>query len=143
MRSRQIDSNGHRVVIVVADKGDDPVATVTEAAERHGIKAAQITAVGGFESATLGYFNRERRAYDPIPVGEQVEVLSFIGDIATTDSGPAAHIHVVLGRPDGSTVGGHLQQASVWPTLEVIITEVAPELAKRRDPETGLALIAL
>jgi predicted DNA-binding protein with PD1-like motif len=52
------------------------------------------------------------------------------------------HLHAVLGRSDGSTVGGHLLRGEVWPTLEAIITEVAPELAKRIDPETGLALIS-
>lgn len=29
----------------------------------------------------------------------------------------------------------------VWPTLEVVVTEVGPELAKRYDPETGLHLL--
>ena len=143
MRTRQIDDNGHRVVIVIADIGDDPIPAITDAANQYGVRAAQITAIGGFRSATLGYFDRERHDYEPIPVTDQVEVLSFVGDIATADGRPAVHAHVVLGRRDGTTVGGHLQQAQVWPTLEVIVTEVAPELAKRHDPNTGLALIAL
>lgn len=49
----------------------------------------------------------------------------------------------MLGRPDGSTVGGHLLEGEVWPTLEVVATEVAPELAKEVDPETGPALISI
>jgi uncharacterized protein len=143
MQSRNMDVDGRRVVIVIADKGDDPVGAITQAAERHGLRAAQITAVGGFSRATLGYFDRSRRDYRPIPVDEQVEVLSFLGDLATTEGHLVPHIHVVLGRADGSTVGGHLQRAEVWPTLEVILTEVGPELAKRLDAQTGLALIDL
>ena|SRR5690348_9317626 len=143
MQSQARDVGGRRVVIVVCDKGDDPVAAITEAAGRHGVRAAQITAVGGFQRATLGYFDRDRRDYRPIPVDDQVEVLSFLGDLATADGKSVAHVHVVLGRADGSTVGGHLQRAEVWPTLEVILTEVAPELAKQVDPQTGLALIDL
>jgi hypothetical protein len=41
--------------------------------------------------------------------------------------------HVVLGRRDGATVGGHLLGGAVWSTLEVLVTEVADELAKRID----------
>jgi hypothetical protein len=37
--------------------------------------------------------------------------------------------------------GGHILEATVWPTLEVILTEEPVYLRKRHDPETGLALI--
>jgi uncharacterized protein len=49
----------------------------------------------------------------------------------------------VLGVRDGSTVGGHLQRAVVWPTLDVIVTETPVHLRKKVDEETGLAVIAL
>ena len=69
-------------------------------------------------------------------------MLSLVGDVATRDGEPVLHVHAVLGLGHGSTVGVHLLSAWVWPTLEVIVAEVAPEPAKRVDPETGLALIA-
>lgn len=53
------------------------------------------------------------------------------------------HVHAVLGRPDGTTVGGHLLEGRVWPTLETVLTEAPGALRKRIDPETGLALIDL
>ena len=49
----------------------------------------------------------------------------------------------VLGRSDGSVVGGHLLEGYVRPTLEVVFVEPPAHLKKRKDPETGLALIAL
>ncbi|KAB1916258.1 PCC domain-containing protein [Micromonospora sp. AMSO31t] len=55
---------------------------------------------------------------------------------------PVPHVHAVLGRTDGSTMGGHLLSARLWPTLKVIVTEVAPGLPKRVDPESGLTLMA-
>ncbi len=143
MQSQALDIDGRRVIVIICGKGDDPIAAITDAAGRHAVRAAQITAVGGFQRATLGYFDRDRRDYLPIPVTDQVEVLSFLGDLATADQQIVAHVHVVLGRSDGSTVGGHLQDAEVWPTLEIIVTEVAPRLAKKIDPQTGLALIDL
>lgn len=143
MRSKEFHTDGRRIVVIVADKGDEAVAMITEAVGRHGVRAAQITAVGGFQAAELGYYDRHRRDYDRIPVAEQVEVLSLVGDVAERDGNPAVHLHAVLGREDGSTVGGHLLRGEAWPTLEVIVTEVGPELAKRFDPETGLALISL
>ncbi|WP_412751599.1 PPC domain-containing DNA-binding protein [Krasilnikovia sp. M28-CT-15] len=131
------------MVVAVFAKGDDALTCLTQVVREHHIDAAQITAVGAFARAEVGYFDRDKADYDHIPVDEQVEVLSLLGDVATKDGAPAVHAHTVLGRRDGSVVGGHLLAGRVWPTLEVILTEVAPELAKRVDAKTGLALIDL
>jgi predicted DNA-binding protein with PD1-like motif len=50
---------------------------------------------------------------------------------------------VVVGRSDGSTLAGHLLEARVRPTLELMITETPTQLRRRHDPESGLALISL
>ncbi len=142
MREVELSDGDRRVLVVVVDKGEDAVAAVNEVAQRHAIRGARVTAVGGFAAADLGYFEREKRDYRTIQVREQVEVLSVLGDIAEHEGKAALHVHAVLGRRDGSTVGGHLLRGEVWPTLEVIISEVGANLAKRIDPETGLALLA-
>ena len=47
----------------------------------------------------------------------------------------------VLGYSDGTTRGGHLLEAFVWPTMEVIVRDVPEHLRRVHDDETGLALI--
>lgn len=79
--------------------------------------------------------------YVDISIDGQVEVLSMIGDVALTDGEAEVHAHVVVGHRDGSTSGGHLRKASVFPTLEVIVTETPAHLRKRHDPQIGLTLI--
>lgn len=141
MRTKQIDQGERRVLVVVCDKGEEALKAITDAVTEQGITAARVTAVGGFQAGVLGYFDRQRMEYRHIPVHEQVEVLSLLGDVAEKDGKPALHLHAVVGRSDGTTMGGHLLRGDVWPTLEVLVTEVGPELAKRYDPETGLALL--
>lgn len=145
MRSRRItgQDQDRESFVVVFDKGDRVVAGLTDLAREKEWGASQLTAIGGFSQATLGYFDRDRKQYSKIPVEEQVEVLSLVGDLVLEGGEPKLHAHVVLGRPDGSTVGGHLLEGEVWPTLEVILTEAPASLRKRLDPETGLALIDL
>ena len=74
---------------------------------------------------------------------EQLEVLSLIGDVALENGLPKVHAHVVVGRSDGSTRGGHLLEAHVRPTLEVIVTESPTHLRKQFDERIGLALIRI
>lgn len=70
-------------------------------------------------------------------------MLSLIGDIAVHDGNPQVHAHMVVGKRDGTAHGGHLQEAHVRPTLELVLTESAEALQKRYDSESGLALIRL
>jgi predicted DNA-binding protein with PD1-like motif len=141
MKSKLLHEDGTRTFAVIFDKGDDPYEGLTAFAAENGLDAARITAIGAFRSATLGYFDPEAKEYERFEVDEQVEVLSFIGDIARSEGDPAVHVHVVLGKRGGATVGGHLFAGQVWPTLEVLVTESPDHLAKTEDPETGLALI--
>jgi predicted DNA-binding protein with PD1-like motif len=143
MHSKIIDSAAAPTYVLVLDPGDEAIATVTGFAREHKVTAAQVTAIGAFEQATVGWFDRHARQYRPIEVREQCEVLSLVGDIAVGGGGPQPHLHAVLGLSDGSTRGGHLLAGQVWPTLEVIIRETPAELRKTARPDVGLALIDL
>lgn len=137
------EADGLRTFAVIFDKGDDAKAGLSSFASEEDISAASLTAIGAFQRAVLAYFDRESHEYLDIPIDEQVEVLSLLGDIALNDDEPEVHAHAVVGCRDGSTLGGHLQQGVVWPTLEVVVEETPAHLHKRVDPETGLALIHL
>ena len=143
MRAKQIhEERGQKTFALVFDPGDEFMSELMSFAEDNVLTAASLTAIGAFGSATLGYFDMEKKEYEEIPVDEQVEVLSLIGDIAPKEDGePQVHAHVVVGRADGTTRGGHLIEAHVRTTLEVIITESPEHLQRRTDEETGLALI--
>lgn len=145
MKTKLVHSdNGRRTYVAVLETGDEVMASLRRLADSENLSAAQITAIGAFSDAVISYFDWERKEYDRIPVEEQVEVASLIGDIARDDEGrPALHIHLVLGRRDGSALAGHLAEATVRPTLEVIITESPEHLCRVPDAETGLALIRI
>ena len=141
MKSTLLDATGPRTWVLIFDKGDEPVAGLTAFAKAQKLGAAHFTAIGAFSDVTLGYFERAKRDYKKIPLHEQVEVLSLLGDVALDKGEPKIHAHVVVGRADGEARGGHLLEAHVWPTLEVVLVESPRHLRKRHDPETGLALI--
>ncbi|HEV7263898.1 MAG TPA: PPC domain-containing DNA-binding protein [Falsiroseomonas sp.] len=143
MQARMIHAaHGQRLFAVVLDRGDEIRDCLGRFAEEQRLSAAQVTAIGAFERATVRFFDWETKEYQPIPVEEQVEVVSLNGDIALDPEGkPKLHLHAVLGRRDGSLVGGDLGEARVRPTLEVMIAESPAHLRRVHDPVSGLALI--
>jgi uncharacterized protein len=143
MRATVIEDAEVRTYVVVCDVGDEAVRALSEFACSAQLSAAQVTAIGAFKRAVVGWFDREAKEYRRIPVDEQCEVLSLIGDIATGGKGPVLHLHAVLGLSDGTTCGGHLLEGHVWPTLEVVIREAPAQLRRVDRPDIGIALIDL
>jgi len=136
------ENDGKRVFALVLETGEEAFAVLGRFAEERGLSAASITAIGAFERTTVGFFDFETKAHEEIPVEEQTEVLSLIGDIAEGDDGKASvHVHVVLGLRSGATKGGHLLKGTVRPTLEVIVTETPGHLRRRKVAELGIALL--
>jgi predicted DNA-binding protein with PD1-like motif len=139
-----LNDDGVETYAVVLQTGDEAVKCLQAFAKENRLSASQFTAIGAFSDVTLGYFDWAKKDYKKIPVSEQVEVLSLMGDISLDEKGkPKVHAHVVLGRADGSTLGGHLLEAHVRPTLEVIVTETPAHLQRKYDPESKLALIVM
>ncbi len=142
MESKLLHHDHLRTYALVFDLGDEVTHELLEFANAHDLKGSHFTAIGAFRDAVLGYWDWETKEYERIPVREQVEVLSLVGNIALGPEGsPALHAHVVIGRRDGTALGGHLLEAHVRPTLEVVLTEEPEHLQRVVDPETGLTLI--
>jgi predicted DNA-binding protein with PD1-like motif len=134
---------GHQATTyaVIFGSGDEVYAGLTEFAEKNHIQSAHVTGIGAFSGAVVAYFDRDRKEYKKIEINNQVEVLSFVGDFALDKGKPVLHAHVVLGFPDGHTMGGHLLQAHVWPTLELFLIASPTQLQKTYDPDSHLDLI--
>jgi predicted DNA-binding protein with PD1-like motif len=142
MKSTVIDQReAFRTFVVVLATGDEAVNTLTSFALRQRLGASHFTAIGAFSRAVMAYFDWSTKEYQHVRIDEQVEVLSLIGDITLEELKPTLHAHVVLGKRDASAHGGHLVEAIVRPTLEIIVSELPRHLHRHFDPESGLALI--
>jgi uncharacterized protein len=143
MRSKRLDRNGGVTYAIVFDTGDEIISGLTTFANKHHLEASDFTALGAFSSALLGFFDVEQKDYRKIPIEEQVEVLTLVGNITLDDGKPKIHAHVVLGCADGAARGGHLLEGYARPTLELILSEAPVQLRRRFDAASGLALIRL
>ena len=143
MRWKQIE-NEPKTFVLIFETGDEIASLLQQFAAEQGLAASSFKAIGALCYAQLGWFNWETKKYAPACVlNEQVELLSLIGDIALRNGEPQVHAHLVIGRSDGTAHGGHLLQARVRPTCELILTESPIHLQKSYDPKSGIALIQI
>jgi predicted DNA-binding protein with PD1-like motif len=144
MNYKKIGAEGEQTYALVLDPGEEVGEQLLAFARKLRVTAAHFQGIGALSDVVLGWFDWERKQYRPIPIREQVEVLSLQGDVAVTEGGgnePRVHAHLVVGRADGTAYGGHLLSAHVRPTLEVIFAQSPRYLRRRMDRATGLPLI--
>jgi predicted DNA-binding protein with PD1-like motif len=130
MRAKLLHDAPDRTYALVFDEGDEVIECLLAFAQSEDLLASQFNGIGAFSSVVLGYFDLERRDYKRIPIAEQVEVLSLTGNVALKGDEHRIHAHVVLGKRDGTAHGGHLLEARVRPTLELIVTESPAHLRR-------------
>jgi predicted DNA-binding protein with PD1-like motif len=135
--------DGRKTFVAVFDTGDEPIEALTEFSRQERLSGAHLTGIGAFNTVTLGFFDSFTRDYVKIPIAEQVEVVSLVGNIVLHEGKPKVHAHVVVARRDGTALGGHLLEARVSPTLEVVIEDSSRRLRRTFDEASGLALIDL
>lgn len=144
MQVKQLEGDGdRRTYVVILDSGEEVVESVTNLAKELDLGASRLSGVGAFDHVVLGFYDFGARDYNRNPLAAQVELLSLLGDIALKDGKPQLHAHVVVATADGMARGGHLLEARVHPTLELMIEEAPGHLQREFDPASGLALIKL
>jgi predicted DNA-binding protein with PD1-like motif len=145
MRSRLLtDHHGTRTFAVALETGDRLMESIKRFAADNGLAASEFTAIGALASARLAAFDPESKSYVDIPETGQVELVSLNGRITRPEGGerdPHLHVHCVLSQDDGSAIAGHLVEAEVRPTAEVLITDSPTALHRRIDPGSGLPVL--
>jgi len=136
-----LNGGGARTYLLMFRTGQEVMQGLLAFARKYGLKAGHLTGIGAISDAVVGYFDPQKKAYVRNHEKGQAELLSLTGNLALSDGEPFFHIHVALGLRDGSTRGGHLFEAVVRPTVEIVLTTCSRPARRKLDPDTGLPLL--
>ncbi|WP_296949581.1 PPC domain-containing DNA-binding protein [uncultured Massilia sp.] len=129
--------------LMVLTEGDDLFAELARLARAEDVPSASLTAFGFAGSVTFGFFDFERRDYDPATFRDR-EMTGIVGTLAWKDGEPSLHAHGVGGGKDFSVVGGHLLALTVGKgSLEVTLTVHGQRLERKEDPAIGAKVLRL
>ena len=138
MRHQKLDGT---TWLLAFSSGEQVVRLLTDFAAGYDVRAADFRAVGAFRRATVAFYDLVAKRYEEHVVDEQVEVCSLLGNVSRFEDEVRIHAHVVLGRRDLSTIGGHLVEAEVGPTLELFLHRYNATLDRAYDESVGLPLL--
>jgi len=96
-----------------------------------------IGIIGSVGSARLNFLRELPGKYETKEYQGPLEIVCAQGSIALKDAELVTHVHIQLSSPDECR-GGHLVEAKVFSTAEVVIAELDYQLHRYADPYTGL-----
>lgn len=126
---------------IVFKKGERFMEELARFAQDKKIQGAHFTGLGAFSQAEFGCYHVPSKDYHRMHVKEQVELMSLIGNIGVYQNEIKIHAHVVLGKYDGTSAGGHLFEATICPTLELSLNVFKDPLRREMDSSVGLPLL--
>ena len=130
-----------RTYAIIFAPGDEVLSGLQEFAVKYQVKSAHFTAIGDAKSAKFGWYDKSKKMFKVARIDAYAEITSLVGDIAMKNGKPVVHGHINLATEDGVVHGGHLLEAFIEPTLEVIMTVEPVELDKKLEPEFGINVI--
>ncbi|MCF7890425.1 DNA-binding protein [Candidatus Bipolaricaulota bacterium] len=124
-------------LFVRLEEGEEIVSKLEQVLEDEGIHAGSFQGIGAVSKATLGHYSLKSKDYSEQELNQPLEIVSLQGTV----SGEGVHPHACLGTKDMETYGGHLVEAVVAATCEVIVKPEPGSLDRYHDEEIGLDLL--
>ena len=128
--------------IVRIDKGEEILTQLKVFAEAEGVKLASITGLGAVKDFTVGVFDPNAKVYQPNRFQGVYEIVSLVGTINTMDDAFYCHVHMCAADQQGRAFGGHLNEAVISATCELVVTCLPGRTDRVFSDEVGLNLIS-
>lgn len=134
----QYRNNGKEIVVRL-DEGEEIVSSLQSICKIEEVESALITGIGAAKQAEIGNWNPESREYSVKKIEGSLEIVSLNGNLTLLEDEPMVHLHIVLGTSDFSTKSGHLLNAIVCPTCEIVLLPIT-KITREKDNKTRLNL---
>ncbi len=121
-------------------KYESVITCLTQFCEDENILSGFFNGLGGACEAELGFYYTDRKEYEFKKFGA-CEIVNLIGNISIIDKKPFLHAHAVIADTTFACYGGHLKEATVSATCEVLITPFQTTLKRALDEQIGLKLL--
>jgi len=125
------------------EKGEKVIEKITEFAKKHKIKSAWFSGIGALESVEIAFYKLEQKKFITKKIDNPTEVVSLNGNISKYQNEIALHAHIVLSDAEFNTSAGHLNEAVVGATLEIIINDLKKDVIREYNEEIGLKLLKI
>ncbi len=135
MQIKQLDAVHY---LVRLDPGEEIVCSLAKVAKENHLHLAMVQGLGAIKKVVMGVYNVEKQEYKANILEGAYEILSLTGTLDTMKGEHYSHLHISVGDADGHAFGGHLNEAIISATAEIILTCLPGEVDREKSREVGL-----
>ncbi len=127
--------------ILRIDRGEEIVKAVNDFCRKENLTLGSLSGLGAVDSAKLGLYSIEKQEYIVNEFKGEYEITSLVGNITAKDGVPYIHMHMTISDITGAVVGGHLSEARVAVTCEIVIQTAEGTIERAPDPVIGINMM--
>lgn len=130
-------------IYVRLDRDDEILASLISVCEKEDVNLAQIQGIGGCMRAAVGIFDTAAKQYVRYDKEAMLELISLDGNVTRYEDKPYIHAHATFAfneNGEAHTLTGHLLEAVIGLTGEIVITPADGRIGRRFIPETGIRI---
>ena len=129
-----------KTIVMRIDKGEEVLTQLKAMALKEDIKLASVRALGATNDFTVGVFKVDEKKYYANHFTGDFEIVSLTGTISTMNGEYYAHLHMSAGDEQGRVFGGHLNEAIISATCEMVVEVIDGQVERAHDADVGLNL---
>ncbi len=129
--------------IVRIDAGEEIITSLKQICQKFEIKLGKVSGIGATNNVTVGLFEPDKKKYYSTKLEEDFEILAITGNITTMNDEVYLHCHISLANKQHKSFGGHLNEAIVSATCEIIIEHYDGVVERVFDEKSKLNLLEL
>ena len=125
-------------LLLRVDRGEEILASLETVVRREGILLGQVQALGAVDKVTAGIYDVEKQQYNKRTLTGDFEIVSLTGTVDTMNGAYYSHLHISIADRNFQVWGGHLNEAVVSGTCELVLTVISGAIDRQKDPQVGL-----
>ena len=127
--------------VVRLEKGEEVVASLTELCKKEGVQLASVEGLGAVDRLIAGVFDTQQKEFLANEFSGKLEILSLSGTMTTLHGEVYPHLHIAVADETGRAFGGHLKEARVSATAEILLNAINGRVERLFSDEIGLNLL--
>ena len=129
-----------KTIVMRIDKGEEILTQLKAMALKENVQLASVRALGATNDFTVGVFKVDEKKYYANHFTGDFEIVSLTGTISTMNGEYYAHLHMSAGDAQGRVFGGHLNEAIISATCEMVVEVIDGRVERTHDADVGLNL---
>lgn len=129
--------------IIKLEKGEKIIETLTQFCTNNNIESGYFFGIGAVSKAEIAHFSLDTKEYSYKTFNEPLEIVSLLGNISILKNKIMIHSHITLSNPQMKAYGGHLKEATISATCEIVLKKINTEIKRKLDKITNLNLLDL